>query len=159
MEINEVNELIEKAFGKGYKGNYDYDYYGFFSDGQPRGLKEIDRLCLIGKKRLLGLSCSYAGQLGCHAGPEGDGSVIVVSREHKESAKEYARLYNQRTGKPVRIILDSRFLPSFDFGFNPRTSELIYSGSGLEEKAEESMPFTDPWELMAGRGAEEVRIR
>jgi hypothetical protein len=102
-----VNLIIEQAFGKGFKGNYDYAYH---SGGSIEGLKEISRLCLIGRKKF----SYYAsiGQLG-NRYYGGDGSAIAIFQEHESEAKKYAELYRQNTGREVTIILTKKLNPLY----------------------------------------------
>lgn len=110
--IDLVNPIVEQAFGRRFKGNYDFEDHSLF-DGST-GLKEINRLCMIGKRRLLGLSCEYAGQLGSFRHQEADGSVIAVFPNYESAAKKYAELYKQKTGKEVQIILTQEINSGLD---------------------------------------------
>ncbi len=108
--VDLVNPLIEEAFGKGFRGNYDYAEMSTM-DG-PSGLKEVNGLGLIGRKRMLGFVCEYAGQLGTRFGHDFDGSVIAVFPRYETEAKRYAELYEKNVGKPVKIILTDIVSPA-----------------------------------------------
>lgn len=97
-----VNSLIQEAFGKGFKGNYDHAHHSLV-DG-PEGLKEVNSLRLVARKKF-GFLCQYAGQLGSKFSPESDGSTIAVFPSYEYAAMKYAELYKQKTGKDVKIVL------------------------------------------------------
>lgn len=109
--VDLINPLIEQAFGKGFKGNYDHEFLSIL-DG-PDGMKEVNGLRLIGRKKFLGLLYEYAGQLGSKLEPEeNDGSVIAVFPKYEPTARKYAKLYKQKTGKDVTIILTDAINPA-----------------------------------------------
>jgi len=101
--VDLVNPIVEQAFGRGFKGNYDYAYDSI-TDG-PEGLKAVNRLCMIGKKGFL--FYRIAGQLGDRHSVH-FGSVIAVYPGYESKAKNYANLYKEKTGEDVKIILTHR---------------------------------------------------
>ena len=105
--VDLVNPIVERAFGRGFKGNYDYAYDSI-TDG-PEGLKEVNRLCMIGRKRFL--SYRIAGQLGDNHSVH-FGSVIAVYPRYESAAKIYANLYKEKTEEDVKIILTDRVNPA-----------------------------------------------
>ena len=108
--VDLVNSIVKQTFGRRFKGNYDHAFHSMV-DG-PEGLKEINRLAMIGRKKLLGFLCEYAGQLGSLYGPESDGSVIAVFPRYENIAKKYAELYKKETGRDVKIILTDKINPA-----------------------------------------------
>jgi len=107
--VDDVNPLIEKAFGRGFKGNYLTNVDSEGGSGVPSvDLEETDRLLLVARKRLGGLWRECAGQLGSNCGSERDGSVIAVHPEYEEKAKKYVELYNQKFGIEARVVLIDR---------------------------------------------------
>jgi hypothetical protein len=104
--VERVNPLIEKAFGKGFKGNYDNVSVSTFCNHE--GLKEVGRLAMIAKNGFV--SYRFAGELG--ASKEDDGSVIGVFLEYNKQAQKYADLYKKEFGKEVRVVFVDKISPS-----------------------------------------------
>ena len=106
-----VNPLVSQAFGRPFKGNCDYEFHRSLVSG-PEGIKEIDRLCMIGRKRLFGLAGEFVGQLGTVNGEEMDGSRIAVFPHYVSEARKYAELYHAKTGRDVTVVVTDVINPS-----------------------------------------------
>lgn len=99
-----VNPLIEKAFGEGFKGNYDICL---------GSKEEINSLLAVARKKFIGME--VAGLVGHRQGSQADngghvydGSLIAVFPQYEEEAREYIRLYENKTGKEGTIIITDR---------------------------------------------------
>jgi len=84
-QVARVNSLVEKAFGKGFAGNWQ--------------IRE-KFLRLIGGTRIR--------IAGLFEPPGGDGSTIIVPPKYLPQARTYATLYESAFGKEVTVKLAPR---------------------------------------------------
>lgn len=92
--VDIVNSLLEKSFGKGFRGNYKLD------SSDPSGecyWKRVNYLDKIAKS-----ICISTNLVGCFE-KGGDGSTINVGSDCFSNAKTYAQLYKEKIGKEVTI--------------------------------------------------------
>ncbi|VVB82454.1 Uncharacterised protein [uncultured archaeon] len=106
--IQEINPLIEKSFGRGFKGNYD------------NCCDEENQLLYIAKKNFISYM-TFAGLLGVYnhsiydldnekypfykKDAIDDGSLIAVYPEYIEQGKKYIELYESLSGKKGTLIV------------------------------------------------------
>ena len=95
-----VNGMIKKSFGRNFFGNHDPIIDPLCMD-QIRGpeLKYISRRTWLPIPFL----CEDYEMIGEFQ--KKDGSRMMVKEQYAESAKKYARLYEQAYGKKAEIIL------------------------------------------------------
>lgn len=92
--VSLVNSMIREAFGKGFKGNYTDRHSNGFSN-----VSESEKLGFIAKKGFL--SYKVAGTFSRAV----DGSLIAIFPDYESCAKKYARLYKEKTGKSVEVVI------------------------------------------------------
>ncbi|MBS3089381.1 hypothetical protein J4461_00695 [Candidatus Pacearchaeota archaeon] len=99
--IEIINPFVEKAFGKGYRGDY-IPYY----DNIIIGKDNECQLMLIsdGSNGVGHFNFDIAGKEIDKN--ERDGSVITVRPEYRNQAEEYARFYEQEFKKEVTLVLN-----------------------------------------------------
>jgi|TARA_Y100000034_G_C6896513_1_gene413445 hypothetical protein len=104
--VNDVNELLEEAFGD-TKGNYMYASPGFaFVDGKRGYVTHFQNLGLIVKNGLFGKK-----EIGCFT--EFDGSALTLYGRgflwrNRIGARKYAASYEKKFEKEVRIRINGQ---------------------------------------------------
>ncbi|MAH03796.1 hypothetical protein CMI39_03355 [Candidatus Pacearchaeota archaeon] len=95
VDIKLVNKLIEKSFGKGFRGNYEWHVIPV---NRPKHMfKEKNEFGLIGKARLFRedkLIGSFRNK---------DGSSLNIDKNSIEGGEKYSSLYEKMTGKKPEI--------------------------------------------------------
>lgn len=108
-EIERVNSLIRKSFGRFYRGNYRI-LGGGISGGE---LLSMNRLQVIASKATwLGFGDPAMG-VGVKGLLSTDGSRIVAIKNSESSARKYADLYRQEFGREVQVEIRADFYELF----------------------------------------------
>ena len=110
----QVNPLVEKAFGEGFRGDYEPSADGY---SRGKGLGFIARKGSLWQQFLKTPSGAFieAGHFfhdfsGSKISlNERDGSVITVEPKYESQAKAYAELYKSKFNKEVLIRIDDIF--------------------------------------------------
>ncbi len=92
--VNFINGLLKASFGRFYRGDYGF---GLSIDGVIIGKRE-EELDNIGRCFLL--NTKLVGEF-----QNKDGSIMQVPKRYERQAREYARLYKEKTGKVATVIL------------------------------------------------------
>ena len=105
--LDEVNELLEQAFGRGTEGNY--------TRKSPLPFLDIDEECRLSKKlgRIIKKNLFNHEEIGSFV--NSDGSYLLLCRRgmffrYVIEAKRYAKLYEERFGRKVVIEHNGQFL-------------------------------------------------
>ena len=103
LSVYELNQLIEESFGRGFKCNYVPVGMSVLTEG----FEEVDHPAMIAKEGwILDHGAGWFGDEN-HNNSE-DGSVITVSNKYLKNALTYSKLYQEKTGKKVRVHLVSK---------------------------------------------------
>ena len=108
-QVARVNSLVEKAFGKGFAGNWQireaFDHRYMI---QKDSLDSVAKETVFSQKFLRLIGGTRIRIAGLFEPPGGDGSTIVVPPKYLPQARTYATLYKSAFGKEVTVKLAPR---------------------------------------------------